>query len=240
MIEEWRSVIGYEGEYEISNYGRVKSLKNNREKILKTFKGHRGYERINLMKHRKLKQVFVHRLVAEAFIEVIKEGLYVNHIDGNKTNNRVENLEIVTQRENVRHSIDVLKNNIKPVYQIDVSSLKIIKGFNSAEEAYRETGVLPQSIGKCCKELRNAAGGFIWIYQDDYSLEIIEKKKMKIIRKKNHKRRQVAQIDSKTNNTIANFYSIREAKEKTGISTISHCCNGYIKTAGGFIWKYID
>lgn len=112
MEEIWKDIEGYEGLYQVSNLGNVKSLRKRidkgkchryfDEKILKPIETNRGYLRVKLCKDRKIKKIRVHRLVAEAFIK--RPELEVNHIDGNKKNNKVENLEWVTQRENKQHA----------------------------------------------------------------------------------------------------------------------------------------
>ena len=95
-MEEWKDIKGYEGLYQISNKGRVKSLGNNKtrkEKILKENKNTDGYSEVTLCKNGKCKKYRVHRLVAEAFIPTSDKSLCVNHKDENKSNNCVENLE---------------------------------------------------------------------------------------------------------------------------------------------------
>ena len=103
--EIWKKIEGFPN-YEISNFARVKSLKNN--KILKN-KITDGYVYINIL----YKSFRVHRLVALAFLENPENKPFVNHIDGNKLNNRVENLNWMTQEENMQHSVNILGNNIK-------------------------------------------------------------------------------------------------------------------------------
>ncbi len=111
--EIFKPIVGYEGYYEISNKGNVKSLDrlNNRGfkskgKILKlSFSNHQGYVRIDLVKNRKRMQYSVHRLVAKAFISNPLNLPEVNHLDLNKRNNSVENLEWSNRLDNVRHGI---------------------------------------------------------------------------------------------------------------------------------------
>lgn len=101
MKEIWKDVLDYEGLYLVSNFGRVKSLIKGI--ILKPgFKG-RGYLCVNLCKDGKLKNFLVHRLVVEAFQGKIPEGLVVNHLNEIKTDNRLENLEICTHKENLNY-----------------------------------------------------------------------------------------------------------------------------------------
>jgi hypothetical protein len=102
--EIWKPVIGYEGIYEVSNIGRVKSLKFGKEKILKLLHAGRDrrYFQVILSKGNAKKQLFVHRLVYEAFVGLIPEGLTIDHIDCNPRNNTVENLQVLTREENSR------------------------------------------------------------------------------------------------------------------------------------------
>lgn len=102
MNEEiWRVIFV---DYLVSNLGRVKSLKNGKEKILSPFKASNGYLRVSLSIDGKQKNFAVHRLVAMAFIPNPKNKSQVNHIDGDKLNNCVENLEWVSSKENMRHA----------------------------------------------------------------------------------------------------------------------------------------
>lgn len=108
MNEEWRDIRGYEGLYQVSNLGRVKSLgahKNRpNEKILKPIKRKKesNYVAVNLFKNKKIKMFFIHRLVASAFLDKKDERPEVNHIDHNPENNAVSNLEYVNRDENLR------------------------------------------------------------------------------------------------------------------------------------------
>lgn len=96
-------VKGYEGLYEVSNSGKVRSLKFGKVKELSPGGNSRGYLIVSLYKECKCKQFLVHRLVVESFIGEIPEGLIVNHKDENKQNNNVDNLEIVTQKYNLNY-----------------------------------------------------------------------------------------------------------------------------------------
>lgn len=114
MQEIWKDVKEYEGLYQVSNYGRVKSISyfNHankksypRNKILKPLKNEKGYLRIDLAKNGKSKKVRIHRLVAQTFISNPNNYQEVNHIDGNKQNNRVDNLEWCTHSYNMKHAV---------------------------------------------------------------------------------------------------------------------------------------
>ena len=115
-MEIWKDIKGYEGIYQVSNLGRVKSLArvvvkaygkehNLKERIKKSNLNHLGYEILRLHKDAVGKTYAVHRLVAEAFLNK-ENGLEVNHIDGVKTNNKVSNLEYCTRSQNVQHAYD--------------------------------------------------------------------------------------------------------------------------------------
>ena len=103
--EIWRDICGYEGLYKVSNFGRVKSLHCGREKLLKAGVSNTGYANMSLTKTKTKKNFHVHALVAGAFLPNPEGKRELNHIDGNKTNNRVENLEWITGSENTRHAI---------------------------------------------------------------------------------------------------------------------------------------
>ena len=121
MLDEiWKDVWKYEGYYQVSNLGNVKSLDrsiirsngvrcNYKGKQLKNLLNHKGYHRVALAKDNKFKNEFTHRLVMCAFKG--ESELQVNHIDGVRNNNRIENLEYCTQLENMNHAVTILKNN---------------------------------------------------------------------------------------------------------------------------------
>lgn len=167
MHEKWISIKGYENLYTISNTGKIKN-KNN--KLIKTKIGINGYEQVCLHNNSKVKYFLVHRLVALHFIKNNNEcKSQVNHIDGNKLNNVVTNLEWVTPLYNTRHSIiNGLTNNNKKIAQISRDNGKILRTFNSIKEAAIYTGSEKHNahIIDCCKGRRNNAYGYMWKYLD--------------------------------------------------------------------------
>lgn len=126
-MEVWKPIVGYEGKYLVSNLGNIKSqwyIQHNefptprnqkifREKILSIFDNGTGYKFVYLMKDGKRKKYYVHRLVAEHFLNKKEGANVVNHKDYNPNNNEVTNLEWCTQRENILHSIDHYKRKKK-------------------------------------------------------------------------------------------------------------------------------
>lgn len=106
MKEIWKQIEGGYEEYQVSNFGQIKSLKNKTEKILHLDKDRHGYMNVKLCKNGTVKKFKVHRLVAMAFIENPNGFPEINHKDGNKENNFVENLEWVTRSQNIRHAFD--------------------------------------------------------------------------------------------------------------------------------------
>jgi hypothetical protein len=164
----WKDVIGYEGHYQVSDSGNVISVKKTTYKFMRLFNNKQGYPRVTLSKNGKMKQVFVHRLVAKAFIGDIPEGYTVNHIDGNKTNNNLSNLEIVTYSENNLHACYTLGSKLKPVEQLSLDG-EFMNVFDSITTASKLTGTTLESIVKVCKGRRNKAGGFKWRYLNQAS-----------------------------------------------------------------------
>lgn len=185
MKEIWKDIKGYEGLYQISNYGRVKSMKRyvqgyrkdlRNEMILKA-ENHNGYKKIILTKDRYRKKFFVHRLVAMAFIPNPNNYPIINHKDENRSNNCVENLEWCTHEYNLNYGnrnkkLSELMPKVlhsKAVLQIDKNTGQIINEFSSCREAARQIGKrnASSSICDCClqKKYRNSAYGYIWRYK---------------------------------------------------------------------------
>lgn len=159
MSEIWKEIKGYEGYYEVSSYGKVKS----KNKILKPFFNGKGYLYVNLCKDGKRETISIHRLIGIMFIPNPDNKPQINHIDGIKINNFVNNLEWTTNGENVKHaySNNLMKSLGIPIIQYDKEN-NIIGRFESIRNASIISGVGYMSIRKCCHNQRKTAGGFVW------------------------------------------------------------------------------
>ena len=158
-MEEWRDIKGYKGYYQISNFGRVKSLPrdvgSNRcknETIMKTSLDKDGYEHLVLRKNGKQRHFRVNRLVAEAFLENPNNYLQVNHKDEDKTNNNVNNLEWCSAKYNVNYGSRTEKASKKVIC---VTTGKIFKSIAEASKYYNLRG---NHISACCKGKLKSCG----------------------------------------------------------------------------------
>ena len=168
MKEIWKDIKDYEGLYQVSNLGRIKSLKgyHRKERILKLRNNLYGYLTVGLSKYNKVKRRKIHRLVAEAFIPNPNNYEQVNHIDGNKLNNAVFNLEWCNRSYNMKHAYENNLLSCVPVNQYDKEG-NFIKTWKGAEYVMKELGICNSNITKCCQGKRYSAGGYVWRYVDD-------------------------------------------------------------------------
>ena len=171
MIEVWKDIKEYKGLYQVSNLGRVKKLSQIRtcwnghktityevpEKIL-TLRMRGNYLAVGLTKNKKQTTYCVHRLVAEAFIPNPDNLPCVNHIDENKLNNEVENLEWCTYEYNNKYGTRTAKT-CKPVKCIETEII-----YDSMVEASKQTNIPRPNILVCCKNHLRTAGGYHWEY----------------------------------------------------------------------------
>lgn len=171
--EEWKTIFDFPN-YEVSNKGNIRSKEYNdslghlrSNKKLKKQVNNCGYEYVILSsKEEKHKTLTVHRIVAKTFIPNPEEKEDVNHIDGNKLNNNVNNLEWTTTQENIikRYEIGIDGNNYKRVSQFDKDG-NLVGSFSSSYEAERITGISRTHIGGCCRGERLTAGGYVWKFE---------------------------------------------------------------------------
>jgi len=166
MQEIWKDIKGYEGKYQISNLGNVKSFLKGKEYLLKPYST-RGYLSIGLWDGQKKQTVLIHRLVASAFIPNPNGYKEINHKDENKSNNNINNLEWCTREYNMSYGTARLRQGIssgKPIEQLTLNNI-VIAWYCSAEIACKLTNIDSSSIIKCCNGKRKYAGGYMWRYQ---------------------------------------------------------------------------
>ena len=240
MEEIWKDIKGYEGLYQVSNLGRVRSMdrtvstgkgiRTHRGKILKLhLDGKHNYYQVCLSKNNIVYTKQVHRLVAETFISRLDDTTQINHKDGNKKNNYVDNLEWCTQSENQIHALNFGLRKTKQIKQYNLNG-QFIKLWNSIEEAEKHFNGSNTNIVQCCKGKTKTAYGYVWRYIGD-NPEIIY----------NPYRKKINQYDL-NNNFVKTWDSMYSIEKELNIfrTNIFQCCKGKLKTAGGFIWRYAD
>lgn len=186
--EIWKDISGFDGLYQVSSYGRIKSV----ERIVNFGSGKRiineiirkskvkpeGYLSVIIYANHKQQTLYIHRLVAKEFCDGYDDKLQVNHKDGDRKNNYYENLEWVTRSQNQIHAFRTLKrtcymsgrigslsHRAKPIAQYTLSGI-FIRNFDCAATAQRELGIHESGIRKCLYGDTKQSGGFLWSYAD--------------------------------------------------------------------------
>jgi hypothetical protein len=216
MEEIWKEVP-FDARYKVSNKGNIKSLVYGYERLLKPVLGHTGYYFVRI----KSKAYMVHRLVALAFIPTKDTLLHIDHKDGNKLNNNVDNLRWCTQKE----------NNNNPITKERIS--KALLGSKRTEEQKQRM-----------KEAQQKAKPMLGKHHSKETLEKFKYKKNGMkgkFGKYNPNSKPVAMLDI-NGNILKMFANSLIAFQQHGIDrgSICKCCNGKRKTAGGYKWKYIE
>lgn len=265
--EVWKDIPDYEGWYQVSNFGRIKSVDRQfmlqrvcdnvpriitrKACIIKACTKRGDYLTCHLKKNGTSKSVKFHQVVCKAFHPNPGELPEINHINEVKTDNRADNLEWCTRRYNATWGTVIERNRQKrinnpllsrKVYQYDKEG-KFISAYPSIKEAAKVVGAKETNIASVCNNGKSStAAGFIWSFTKDEEV-IAQKVDRKRINKSVYEKRPVAMYDT-NGNFIKRFPSIAQASYHTGIhkDTIGRCCKheGYYKTAGGYKWEYAD
>ena len=168
MKEVWKDIPEFNGQYQASNLGNVKSMhyrKTNTERLLSPFTTCHGYKHVRMSGASGSKLYAVHRLIAKTFLPNPENKREVNHINGIKTDNRVENLEWCSSSANKIHAYKIGLKRTVAVLQFDLQG-KFIREWNSLIEVQNVLDVQCANIRKCCRNERHQAGGYIWKYKD--------------------------------------------------------------------------
>lgn len=222
MKEIWKDIPEYEGIYRISNFGNIRTLDRYvtdinktqfiRGKTLKPFDNGKGYMVVSLHKNGKRKNKYIHRLVAELFLNNYNENLTINHKDFNTKNNKYNNLEVVTQKENIGYSV---KNG----RYIESNKRKVNK-----------------QIEKAIKKVRDKETVILNFYRNGIGINEISKKfhlKYDNVAKIIKEKMKWIIVCVETNEK---FDTIKDANKKYNVTTIGDSINGRQKTSAGYHW----
>lgn len=237
--EEWKDVVGYEGLYQVSNQGRLRSFHKNKCSLLAPCVGKHGYVVTLLHKGKSRKNARVHRLVAEAFIPNPDNLSSINHKNEIKTDNRVENLEWCTAKYNSNYGTSaqrIAEKQSVAVLQYDLNGI-LVRRYNGLSEAERLYGYKHCSISEVCSGKKLSYMGCIWLYEGDEHL--LQERLNACLRSKNFYR--VGQFDNE-GTLIATFLSVGKAVRETGVprSHIDRQINNNYKPKNSkYIWKII-
>lgn len=266
--EIWRDLYGYEGLYEISSYGNIRSLNRKvwngtnyhikKGQDIKTFIGDDGYVIVQLSKNGVSKTMRVHRLVALTFLSTIEGKDFIDHINTIRTDNRVENLRWVTRTENMNNTL-TLKKKSESVLGVNNPNAKKVVCLNNgvifdtiidAATAYNIDS--SSNITSCCKGKLKSVGvdestgeKLVWVYLKDYE----NMNESDIENRLNNSKPVYAMSSVRCKNTGEVFSSIKEASEKYCIceSNIRRVCSGKGKTTNNglnpnerLVWEYVE
>jgi hypothetical protein len=238
-MEIWQDIQGYDGKYQISNFGNVKSTRiyknGSRKELYLKFTDNKGYKYVHLCKNGEYKQIAVHRLVAKHFISNPNNLPQINHKDYNRSNNKADNLEWCTHEYNILYSKDNITNankqlHTRNIYQYDNKG-NLVKTWNLLMDIFRELKLNQRQISDCCNGKVKTCGGYVWSYIP-LTIDVILNKQLR--------HQKPVQQYTKEGNFIAEYNSGKIAQLETGIDArhISSVCKGKRKFAGGYFWKF--
>ena len=231
----WKKFIyeGQETDYSVSTEGEVRK---DTKKYMLSQSSQQDYKFVGLIINGKQKRMRVHRMVALTFINNPDNKPYVNHINGNRSDNNVENLEWVTPSENTQHAVNTglfKSGRTRAVIQYNLNGEQMAT-FESATEAARQTGGSQSKITMCCRRQRDSANDYQWRYYDD--IQDVQKIEKKFITGK-----KVAQCDEE-GNILKIYPSFKEAARAVNgtSSAISRVCSGTNIRHKGYKWKLVE
>lgn len=253
MEEIYRNVNGYEGIYQVSNLGNVRSVDRilpdgrfQKGITLKQGLHKKGYNIVYLSKFNKQKTITVHRLVANAFIENTYNKPCIDHINGVITDNNYTNLRWCTNKENVNFELSK-KNRAKSSRRGKDSPLSIkvqkisLEGdivgmYDSVSEASRASAVSSSKICAVCNGIRKTAGGYKWEYISEPKVKVVRPYKSRA-----RKEKRIVRYDI-NGNFLDIFDSVHDASIKTGLdrTCISRNLNRFKSNVDGYVFKYKD
>lgn len=196
MEEIWKPIKGYEGYYEASNMGNIRSVDRiilstanilhtehtqlRKGRLLKQGNGRKGYKLVVLQRDGKKKTFYAHRIIAITFIENPENKPCIDHINGDHTDNRAENLRWCTQKENINNpntlhkNVATLRNNnangCKPknILQLDKETFAVIREIPPKTSFFKDMGYVREYVTSACRNKNKLAYGYRWAFKDDY------------------------------------------------------------------------
>lgn len=239
--EEWRKVAACDG-YFVSSLGRIASARAGQPRLIKLQHNRKGYQTACIAS----RNIFVHKLVAIAFIPNPNHYAEINHKDEVKDNNRVENLEWCTRYYNIHYGTGIARcvaKMKKPVLQYSITG-KLIREWDSALSASSAINVVCSAgIVRCCNHINApyATGGYIWLYKKDADREIKLRNKVAWLSQKRNalygKRRPVSAYN-KQGEFVGTYPSIRSASRATGENSGSILWSiQQSKPHNGLLWR---
>lgn len=233
----WSAVKNYENLYEVSDLGQIRSVARQKNLAVNPHKDTR-YLTVGLWKNNKNKTCYVHRLVAEAFIPNPDNLPQVNHIDGDRQNNNINNLEWVTHQENTKHAVStglrVYKNRLTEIQFLD-----LLKQVINGKSYYDLSQQVDYKVPFLSTKLKAIAKKYNLESELSEALRL-QKLKRTTQHNQQQERKAVACYD-KEGNLIKQYSSLKEAGRDLNIASgaISNATRGITKTCRGFTWKLI-